>query len=671
MKKGKLRVLTAILSAVLVVSPMANAAVYADDFDTFEYTSDADDGFVDDDFTDEDFADEDAAFTFDEDTFDEETSMEELDEFFTEETEEESSDETEDESETETEIESETETEDEFEAGSTIAAATAYTFGNTVSGNISASNTVDYYKFTLSKSGQISINYNWYMRYSAIRIYDENQNPLSLTKKEMTWDSAIEQGHENDSYVLTAGTYYFAVLRRYSNSDSYGDYDFKITYTASNETYNESQSKLYNTKDLARTINKNTTYKGALGINDAVDFYKFTLSESGLVDLRLTVDTDFKKANIEIYDSETNKITSGTAYGESSNTLNKSMYLKSGTYYLRVATGYDGSQGNYNFKYTFKSAGETIKESITDTDNTMNTARSISIGTQYYGQLADADDSHDYYKFTLSSKAYITLTANSEMSRIDYYIVDSDGVKKFSSGAVYSDSTGYGHLTKSVELPAGTYYLDVARTYSGNYNFRLDKNLKYTITYNPNSQYTVSGFPKTEYAYPGNKYTIISTTPARNGYTFKGWYTAKSGGSRVYAGSSVEITENTTYYAQWTAKSGVEGFVTRMYNVCLLRDPDTTGYNYWIEKLRSGKMTGKEVAHGFIFSNEFVGRKLSNADYVERLYESFLGRSSDASGKKYWVNKLKNGASRETVFNGFVDSTEFKKICQSYGIKVK
>ena len=38
-------------------------------------------------------------------------------------------------------------------------------------------------------------------------------------------------------------------------------------------------------------------------------------------------------------------------------------------------------------------------------------------------------------------------------------------------------------------------------------------------------------------------------TPKRTGYTFTGWYTAKTGGSKVY--STTKVTKNMTLYAQW------------------------------------------------------------------------------------------------------------------------
>ena len=41
-------------------------------------------------------------------------------------------------------------------------------------------------------------------------------------------------------------------------------------------------------------------------------------------------------------------------------------------------------------------------------------------------------------------------------------------------------------------------------------------------------------------------------TPTRTGYTFTGWYTAKTGGSKVY--TTTKVTKNMTLYAQWKKK---------------------------------------------------------------------------------------------------------------------
>ena len=75
------------------------------------------------------------------------------------------------------------------------------------------------------------------------------------------------------------------------------------------------------------------------------------------------------------------------------------------------------------------------------------------------------------------------------------------------------------------------------------------------------------------------------------------------------------------------------------------------------------------MAFGFVFSKEFQGKNLSDAAYVEYLYKAFFDRASDAAGKADWLNRMHTqGYTREAVFNGFVGSTEFDRLCKKYGI---
>lgn len=114
---------------------------------------------------------------------------------------------------------------------------------------------------------------------------------------------------------------------------------------------------------------------------------------------------------------------------------------------------------------------------------------------------------------------------------------------------------------------------------------------------------------------------------------------------------------------------GVTKFVVRCYRLCLGREADESGLNAWCEAILSGKNTAKDVAYGFIFSNEFQKKNLSDKEYVTVLYKVFMDRNPDTSGLNAWIKVLSQGKSRLHVFNGFADSTEFKKICDSYGVK--
>ena len=111
----------------------------------------------------------------------------------------------------------------------------------------------------------------------------------------------------------------------------------------------------------------------------------------------------------------------------------------------------------------------------------------------------------------------------------------------------------------------------------------------------------------------------------------------------------------------------VTDFVTRLYNVCLDRNPDQTGLNDWVGQLKAG-MSGADIAFGFIFSNEFQEKNLCNDDFVEYMYKAFFDRGSDPTGKAGWTGQLNAGATKGTIFSGFVGSQEFLKLCASYGI---
>ena len=87
------------------------------------------------------------------------------------------------------------------------------------------------------------------------------------------------------------------------------------------------------------------------------------------------------------------------------------------------------------------------------------------------------------------------------------------------------------------------------------------------------------------------------------------------------------------------------------------------------EAIRSGQNTAKEAAAGFVFSREFEKKELSDEDFIKTMYNVFMDREADEIGMQEWQQVLSDGKSREHVFNGFADSTEFKKICESYGIK--
>ncbi|MBM3699361.1 MAG: DUF4214 domain-containing protein [Actinobacteria bacterium] len=114
--------------------------------------------------------------------------------------------------------------------------------------------------------------------------------------------------------------------------------------------------------------------------------------------------------------------------------------------------------------------------------------------------------------------------------------------------------------------------------------------------------------------------------------------------------------------------SQLQAFVTRFYQLCLDRQPDSAGLNTWVGDLLSGRKTGADVAKGFIFSKEFTDKNHDNAAFVTILYRAFFDREPDASGYNTWISRLNSGTSRQSVVDGFVQSQEFVELCAYYAI---
>ncbi|MCU1453698.1 MAG: hypothetical protein JWN46_1844 [Acidimicrobiales bacterium] len=103
-----------------------------------------------------------------------------------------------------------------------------------------------------------------------------------------------------------------------------------------------------------------------------------------------------------------------------------------------------------------------------------------------------------------------------------------------------------------------------------------------------------------------------------------------------------------------------EAPVIRLYSAFFLRTPDTGGITHWIGAYRNGTSLAS-IASAFASSSEFKNRygPLTNAQFVDLVYQNVLGRPPDASGRAYWVKKLDQGTSRGTVMIGFSNSQEY------------
>ena len=163
-----------------------------------------------------------------------------------------------------------------------------------------------------------------------------------------------------------------------------------------------------------------------------------------------------------------------------------------------------------------------------------------------------------------------------------------------------------------------------------------------------------------------NKIVLWSSSNPNIATVSNGKVTAVSAGTATITVKTADGGKTAT--CKVTVKEDkVVAFVTRLYKLCLNREPDGPGLNDWVNKLKTKQITAAEAVQGFFYSSEMNRLNLSDDEWIERCYKVMMDRSSDAGGKAYWKGVLREQMKKD-VLKGFIDSPEFTKICQDYGI---
>lgn len=151
----------------------------------------------------------------------------------------------------------------------------------------------------------------------------------------------------------------------------------------------------------------------------------------------------------------------------------------------------------------------------------------------------------------------------------------------------------------------------------------------YTVSYDANGG---SGAPSGATVNAGSNYTISSTIPYRNDYTFNGWNTRSDGyGDTYYSGSTYTINNNLTLYAQWTYTPEPP-----CYQIYFDKNGGSGGTNYIYEKYGVG-----------LYSDSSCSYPVSSVSIPSRSGYTFNGYYNEwqyiTSSGDFHVNMTNNG----------------------------
>ncbi len=94
-------------------------------------------------------------------------------------------------------------------------------------------------------------------------------------------------------------------------------------------------------------------------------------------------------------------------------------------------------------------------------------------------------------------------------------------------------------------------------------------------------------------------------------------------------------------------------FVRRMYTRALGREADSSGVNYWYNRLVAGQSTKLQIIDAYIRTDEYYRH------YVSGIYHEFMNRDADQSGLDYWTNAMLQGLSKTDLISNFAYSPEY------------
>ena len=99
--------------------------------------------------------------------------------------------------------------------------------------------------------------------------------------------------------------------------------------------------------------------------------------------------------------------------------------------------------------------------------------------------------------------------------------------------------------------------------------------------------------------------------------------------------------------------------VARLYRAYFDRQPDDEGWEYW-NRVFSSWVPLTDISWSFAASAEFnLGGGRDDAEFVTFVYREVLDREPDPSGFEYWLEQLSRGLSRGAMVLYFSESIEF------------
>jgi trimeric autotransporter adhesin len=296
----------------------------------------------------------------------------------------------------------------------------------------------DYYSFFVNGRNHVRLNFLDGVNNLGVQLLNQSGQVIASSSTAGSTDII--------NRFLNTGTYY---VRVFSPTGDSGEYQLNIATIAD----------VGNTLGSARSIQP--TSNGIVQNNriedaDPTDYYRFFLSQSGVLDLRLLgLSADL---NVQLLDGAGRVIVAGNNPGTNPEAFNR--LLSRGTYYIQVLQGSSGANSDYDLALNLYAIEGNSFATATRLALTPATAFLPTGFTTR--RWIDSTQPQDFYKFTIATDTNFKLALTPSTSNVDLQLYTN-------TGALIGSSSNSGLLADEIitALAAGTYYLRVVQPVPG------------------------------------------------------------------------------------------------------------------------------------------------------------------------------------------------------------
>ncbi|MBM4169648.1 MAG: T9SS type A sorting domain-containing protein [Ignavibacteria bacterium] len=300
-----------------------------------------------------------------------------------------------------------------------------------------ATDTQDFWKITTSSNGWLRVQ----VRSDSLDLRGSLALDLDAALLDINGSSTIQGDGRAGTFsqvaaFLRPGTYYVRVYRWAGRA---GSYEIKSEFFApplgndvdGNDTYQTASTAVVN-----GTVTGHIGYYSD-GTSDTQDFWKFAVPGNGKVVVQVTSDSLDRSGtplDLDLATYDANGTSSMASDGRSGNFSEVTLYLRPGTFYIRVYR-WSGNAGSYSLKITHTSPP---RANDGEGNDAYTSATMLTYGVQnsgHIGYFADGfTDTQDYWRIVApsSDSIYVHVTSDSTLE-LDLAAYGSSGTNHLAS----------------------------------------------------------------------------------------------------------------------------------------------------------------------------------------------------------------------------------------------